>query len=76
TPGVAYLTRDLGAELGLMISDSHNPFADNGIKFFGSDCFKLSDEQENEIEALLAQENPELPRPGGNDIVHYSDYFE
>ncbi|PAH67208.1 phosphoglucosamine mutase, partial [Staphylococcus aureus] len=50
--------------------------ADNGIKFFGSDGFKLSDEQENEIEALLDQENPELPRPVGNDIVHYSDYFE
>ncbi|PAH13394.1 phosphoglucosamine mutase, partial [Staphylococcus aureus] len=46
------------------------------IKFFGSDGFKLSDEQENEIEALLDQENPELPRPVGNDIVHYSDYFE
>ncbi|PAH47275.1 phosphoglucosamine mutase, partial [Staphylococcus aureus] len=43
---------------------------------FGSDGFKLSDEQENEIEALLDQENPELPRPVGNDIVHYSDYFE
>ncbi|HHE7683595.1 TPA: phosphoglucosamine mutase, partial [Staphylococcus aureus] len=57
-------------------SASHNPVADNGIKFFGSDGFKLSDEQENEIEALLDQENPELPRPVGNDIVHYSDYFE
>ena len=59
-----------------MISASHNPVADNGIKFFESDGFKLSDEQENEIEALLDQENPELPRPVGNDIVHYSDYFE
>ncbi|PSM79411.1 phosphoglucosamine mutase [Staphylococcus aureus] len=76
TPGVAYLTRDMGAELGVMISASHNPVADNGIKFFGSDGFKLSDEQENEIEALLDQENPELPRPVGNDIVNYSDYFE
>ncbi|HCV9396176.1 TPA: phosphoglucosamine mutase [Staphylococcus aureus] len=76
TPGVAYLTRDMGAELGVMISASHNPVADNGIKFFGSDGFKLSDEQENEIEALLDQENPELSRPVGNDIVHYSDYFE
>ena len=56
TPGVAYLTRDMGAELGVMISASHNPVADNGIKFFGSDGFKLSDEQENEIEALLDQE--------------------
>lgn len=66
----------MGAELGVMISASHNPVADNGIKFFGSDGFKLSDEQENEIEELLDQENPELPRPVGNDIVHYSDYFE
>ncbi len=54
TPGVAYLTRDMCAELGVMISASHNPVADNGIKFFGSDGFKLSDEQENEIEALSA----------------------
>lgn len=76
TPGVAYLTREMGAELGVMISASHNPVADNGIKFFGADGFKLSDDQENEIEALLDQENPELPRPVGKDIVHFSDYFE
>ncbi|EGQ1669558.1 phosphoglucosamine mutase [Staphylococcus pseudintermedius] len=76
TPGVAYLTREMGAELGVMISASHNPVADNGIKFFGSDGFKLSDAQENEIEALLDQENPDLPRPTGKDIVHTSDYFE
>ncbi|EJA1886443.1 phosphoglucosamine mutase [Staphylococcus pseudintermedius] len=76
TPGVAYLTREMGAELGVMISASHNPVADNGIKFFGSDGFKLSDVQENEIEALLDQENPDLPRPTGKDIVHTSDYFE
>ncbi|EGQ4042834.1 phosphoglucosamine mutase [Staphylococcus pseudintermedius] len=76
TPGVAYLTREMGAELGVMISASHNPVEDNGIKFFGSDGFKLSDAQENEIEALLDQENPDLPRPTGKDIVHTSDYFE
>lgn len=76
TPGVAYLTKEMGAELGVMISASHNPVPDNGIKFFGSDGFKLSDDQENEIEALLEQQNPELPRPVGQDIVHYSDYFE
>ena len=46
------------AALGVMISASHNPVADNGIKFFGSDGFKLSDDQEQEIEALLDQENP------------------
>ncbi|NHM74421.1 phosphoglucosamine mutase [Staphylococcus sp. 11007852] len=76
TPGVAYLTREMGAELGVMISASHNPVADNGIKFFGSDGFKLSDEQENEIESLLDQDHPDLPRPTGNQIVHTSDYFE
>ena len=53
TPGVAYLTREMGAELGVMISASHNPVADNGIKFFGADGFKLSDAQEEEIETLL-----------------------
>ncbi|MDY5059131.1 MAG: phosphoglucosamine mutase, partial [Staphylococcus simulans] len=69
TPGVAYLTKEMDAELGVMISASHNPVADNGIKFFGSDGFKLSDDQEQEIEALLDEENPDLPRPIGNDIV-------
>ena len=76
TPGVAYLTRELEAELGIMISASHNPVPDNGIKFFGSDGFKLSDEQELEIEALLDQDEDTLPRPTGSDIVHASDYFE
>ncbi|MBI5973777.1 phosphoglucosamine mutase [Staphylococcus caledonicus] len=76
TPGVAYLTREMGAELGVMISASHNPVADNGIKFFGGDGFKLSDDQENEIEVLLDQENPDLPRPEGKEIAHFSDYYE
>lgn len=76
TPGVAYLTREMGAELGVMISASHNPVADNGIKFFGADGFKLSDAQEEEIETLLDQDKPDLPRPVGTDIVHFSDYFE
>ena len=53
TPGVAYLTKALDAQAGVMISASHNPVQDNGIKFFGSDGFKLTDEQEAEIEALL-----------------------
>lgn len=76
TPGVAYLTREMGAELGVMISASHNPVADNGIKFFGGDGFKLSDDQENEIEVLLDQENPDLPRSEGKEIAHFSDYYE
>ncbi|MBN8648898.1 MAG: phosphoglucosamine mutase [Caulobacterales bacterium] len=53
TPAVGILTRSLRADLGVMISASHNGFADNGIKLFGSDGFKLTNEQEHEIEALL-----------------------
>ncbi len=56
TPAVGYLTRSMRADLGIMISASHNPHEDNGIKFFGPDGFKLSDEAETEIEALLAGE--------------------
>ncbi|MCF8480351.1 MAG: phosphoglucosamine mutase [Rhodospirillum sp.] len=54
TPAVAMLTRSLRADLGVMITASHNPFHDNGIKLFGSDGFKLSDGQEAAIEALVA----------------------
>ena len=53
TPAVAMLTRSLRADLGVMISASHNPFADNGIKLFGPDGYKLSDEKEEEIEQLM-----------------------
>ena len=53
TPAVALLTRSMRADLGVMISASHNPFADNGIKLFGPDGYKLSDEDELAIEALL-----------------------
>lgn len=68
TPGVAYLTRILGADAGVMISASHNPVEDNGIKFFGGDGFKLSDETELEIERLMDAETDELPRPVGGEI--------
>ncbi|MBB3111772.1 phosphoglucosamine mutase [Paenibacillus phyllosphaerae] len=68
TPAVAYLTRILGADAGVMISASHNPVEDNGIKFFGGDGFKLSDETENEIERLMDAEVDELPRPEGGEI--------
>ena len=54
TPAVAMLTRSLRADFGVMISASHNPFQDNGIKFFGPDGYKLSDEVELEIEARMA----------------------
>ena len=59
TPAIAMLTREMRADLGVMISASHNPYQDNGIKLFGPDGFKLSDEDEAAIEALIDQE-PEL----------------
>ncbi|HEY9346091.1 MAG TPA: phosphoglucosamine mutase [Inquilinus sp.] len=55
TPAIAMLTRSLRADLGVMISASHNPFEDNGIKLFGPDGYKLSDEVEKEIEDRIAQ---------------------
>ena len=64
TPGVAMLTRSLRADLGVMISASHNPFEDNGIKLFGPDGFKLSDETELEIEALMDSDlSAQLAKP-------------
>src|SRR5574343_520497 len=56
TPAVGFLTRSMRADMGVMISASHNPHHDNGIKFFGPDGFKLSDEAEAEIEAIVAGE--------------------
>ncbi|MCM3443744.1 phosphoglucosamine mutase [Metabacillus halosaccharovorans] len=76
TPGVAFLTKALGAEAGVMISASHNPVEDNGIKYFGPDGFKLSDEQELEIERLMDEEEDTLPRPVGKDLGQVNDYFE
>ncbi|MGX2957877.1 phosphoglucosamine mutase [Peribacillus sp. JNUCC 23] len=76
TPGVSYLTKALSAEAGVMISASHNPVADNGIKFFGPDGFKLSDDQEHEIEELIDLETDQLPRPVAGDLGHVNDYFE
>ncbi len=63
TPAVAYLTRRLGMAAGVMISASHNPIADNGIKFFGSDGFKLPDAVEDAIEAVM--DRPLEKRPTG-----------
>ena len=62
TPAVAMLTRSMRADLGVMISASHNPFADNGIKLFGPDGYKLSDEDERAIERRLEKE-PKLAKP-------------
>src|SRR5229473_115653 len=64
TPAVAFLTRDLGADLGVMLSASHNPAPDNGIKLFGRGGFKLPDAVEDEIEAHLgmpARRRSDLP---------------
>jgi phosphoglucosamine mutase len=85
TPGVAYLTRALNADAGVMISASHNPVEDNGIKFFGSDGFKLFDETELAIERLLDEAEDRLPRPVGAEMgkvasdeqakFRYADYL-
>ena len=65
TPAIAMLTRSLRADLGVMISASHNPFEDNGIKLFGPDGFKLSDVTEAEIEALMGSDmSDKLAAPG------------
>lgn len=63
TPAVAYLARARGSACGVVISASHNPVEDNGIKFFGGDGFKLADAREDAIEALLDRQD--LPRPTG-----------
>ncbi|MEX2416314.1 MAG: phosphoglucosamine mutase [Paenibacillaceae bacterium] len=68
TPAVAYLTRMLGMDAGVMISASHNPVEDNGIKFFGRDGFKLSDETELQIEERMDAAGDDLPRPIGGGI--------
>ncbi len=59
TPGLAYLTRHRGFDLGIMVSASHNPYQDNGIKIFGKDGFKLTDAQELEIERLIEELPPQ-----------------
>lgn len=68
TPAVAYLVRKYNADAGVVISASHNPVADNGIKFFDSQGFKLKDELEAEIEDIMDNKMAELPSPVGADI--------
>lgn len=74
TPGVSYLTKALSAQAGIMISASHNPVEDNGIKFFHSDGYKLSEEQEEQIEKIMEEDS--IPRPTGAGIGVVNDYFE
>lgn len=76
TPGVAYLVRAQEADAGVMITASHNPIEYNGIKYFGSDGFKLSDELEYEIEQLLDAPADELPRPAAAGLGVVDDYKE
>ncbi|MDV6375749.1 phosphoglucosamine mutase [Deinococcus arenicola] len=64
TPGVSYLVRHVGADAGVVISASHNPYEDNGIKFFGSDGQKLSDATEHEIEAAIDEVDSFTPVTG------------
>ncbi len=73
TPGVSYLARQLGATAGVVISASHNPYQDNGIKFFGSSGEKLTDVLELEIEANLERD---LPVVTGVDMGVVTDYRE
>ncbi|MCP4542319.1 MAG: phosphoglucosamine mutase [Chloroflexi bacterium] len=68
TPGVAYLTRTHQAQVGIVISASHNPFDHNGIKIFGSDGFKISDEIEIEIERLLLDDDTEFVKTDANHL--------
>ncbi|HYX01618.1 MAG TPA: phosphoglucosamine mutase [Reyranella sp.] len=67
TPAVGYLTRSMRADLGVMVSASHNPYEDNGIKLFGPDGFKLSDAVETDIEALVA--DPSRIRLAGSRAI-------
>lgn len=73
TPGVAYLTKQLRADAGVMISASHNPVEDNGIKFFGGDGFKLLDGIEERIEQILQDDDASLPRPTGPHVGRVYD---
>lgn len=68
TPAIAFLTKTMRADAGIVISASHNPFQDNGIKFFGHDGFKLADEIEAELERLLEDGEMDTIRPTATDI--------
>jgi phosphoglucosamine mutase len=68
TPGVAYITRSLRADAGIVITASHNPYADNGIKFFRADGYKLDDKIENQIENLVFSGEIEKVRPAAEEI--------
>lgn len=75
TPAVAFWVITLGASAGAVISASHNPFSDNGIKFFGGDGFKLTDEQEERIEALVDSAHPGGPAGGTGVLSDAEDLY-
>src|SRR5512136_143002 len=68
TPGVAYVTRSLRADAGIVITASHNPYDDNGIKFFRADGYKLEDKIEHEIESLVFSGEIENIRPTADEV--------
>lgn len=68
TPGIAFLTSSMRADAGIVISASHNPFQDNGIKIFSGDGFKLPDQLENQIEELIFSDRIDSLRPTATDI--------
>lgn len=83
TPGVAYLTTHLGADSGVMISASHNPVEDNGIKVFGGDGYKLTDAEEDRVEELMQRSDQDRPvglhigrlRPRPDALGAYIDHL-
>ena len=68
TPGIAFLTHDMRADAGIVISASHNPSQDNGIKIFNNEGFKLSDVKENKIEELIFEDNMRLLHPSPKEL--------
>lgn len=76
TPGVAYLTQLYQASCGVVISASHNPVPDNGIKFFGPNGYKLPDEIEEQIESLVLKSTADLSRPVGEEVGRVYDVEE
>lgn len=68
TPAVSFLTKELDAAAGVVISASHNPVEDNGIKFFGPSGYKLTDDKEQQIEDLLSGSATDIPSPVGADL--------
>ena len=68
SPAMSYLVRHYKMDAGVMLSASHNPMQDNGIKFFDENGYKLSDEMEAEIEAFMGEKESDIPRPEGIDV--------